>query len=304
MQWYYADQGKSVGPLSEDDFLKLAAAGTITPKTLVWHEGMQEWAPYEKLSQPTQAAQPATSTGTGKCRQCGKEFRLEEMVKFGDSMVCATCKPAFFQRLQEGATAGDGNTPNADLMAQARTSLSGSWGLAVGATFVSGLINALAGAIPMAGNLISFLISGAMALGLIIFFLSLSRGGETRFSMIFDGFSQFGRALGAYFFMNLFIILWTLLLIIPGIIAGLSYSMTFYILADNPSIGPLDAIKRSKAMMYGRRWKFFCLQFRFLGWALLCIPTLFIGLLWLIPYISCTSVKFYEDVKGRAIEST
>jgi len=101
--------------------------------------------------------------------------------------------------------------------------------------------------------------------------------------------------------MSLFILLWSLLLIIPGIIAALSYSMTFYILADDNSIGAMDAINKSKKMMYGYKWKYFCLGLRFLGWAILCILRLGIGFLWLSPYVHVSVTKFYEDIKENQI---
>jgi len=263
MQWFYADQGKSTGPVSENDFQNLVASGKITPSTLVWHEGMPAWVKHETLSQKSDVV---------------------------TAQVVETSAPPL---------GGLGNTFNKDLMSQARSSLQGNWGLAAGTCFVFGAIAILAAVIPIIGNLISFLITGAMSLGLAIFFLAVSRAQEPGFAMIFQGFSRFGTALAAYFFVTLFTLLWLLLLIIPGIIASLSYSMTYYVLADDPSIGALDAIKRSKEMMKGMKWKFFCLSFRFLGWALLCALTLGIGFLWLVPYMNCSTAKFYDDVKGR-----
>jgi uncharacterized membrane protein len=103
--------------------------------------------------------------------------------------------------------------------------------------------------------------------------------------------------------MVLFIVLWLLLLIIPGIIAAISYSMTFYILADDKSIKPMEAIDKSKKMMDGYKWKYFFLCLRFFGWALLCILTLGIGFLWLIPYINVSIAKFYDDVKENPVNT-
>jgi uncharacterized membrane protein len=80
-------------------------------------------------------------------------------------------------------------------------------------------------------------------------------------------------------------------------IAQFRYSQTYYLLCDVPNIGPLVAIQRSKQMMIGNKWKLFCLQLRFIGWALLCIPTLGIGFLWLIPYMTVSISAFYDDVK-------
>jgi uncharacterized membrane protein len=101
--------------------------------------------------------------------------------------------------------------------------------------------------------------------------------------------------------MLLYIFLWSLLLVIPGIIAALSYSMTFYIIADDPSIKPQDALKKSKAMMNGYKEKLFYLYLRFILLAMLCILTLGIGFLWLIPYIHITMAKFYDDINGNEL---
>jgi len=118
---------------------------------------------------------------------------------------------------------------------------------------------------------------------------------------IFQGFDNFGTAMGAYLLMILFVFLWSLLLIIPGIIAAISYSMTFYILADDSSIGAMDAIDKSKRMMYGYKWKYFGLGIMFFGLSILCILTLGIGFLWLVPYKQVTMAKFYDDVKANSL---
>jgi len=101
--------------------------------------------------------------------------------------------------------------------------------------------------------------------------------------------------------MLIFILLWTLLLIVPGIIAAISYSMTFYIIADDNSIAAKEAIDKSKKMMDGYKWKFFCIGLRFFGLALLCVLTLGIGFLWLFPYIQVTVAKFYDDIKANSL---
>jgi uncharacterized membrane protein len=98
--------------------------------------------------------------------------------------------------------------------------------------------------------------------------------------------------------MCVFIFLWTLLLIIPGILAAYSYSMTFFVLAEDPTIGARNSIRKSKELMFGNRWKFFCLGWRFFGWALLCILTLGIGFLFLAPYVQTSFARFYDDIKA------
>ena len=151
--------------------------------------------------------------------------------------------------------------------------------------------------IPEVGWLIStIIIYPPLCLGFCIFSLSLSRKQDPHFSQIFEGFSKLGVSIGAFLLGTIFSLLWAFLLIIPGIIAVYSYSMTFCIIAENDSIGPLEAITKSKKMMDGNKWKLFCLSWRFFGWILLCILTFGIGYLWLIPYMMVSYAKFYDDI--------
>jgi uncharacterized membrane protein len=198
-------------------------------------------------------------------------------------------------------------TENRVLQAQARESLKGKWGLGVGTTAVFMLAMIAIQAIPVAGWVISILIGGSMSIGLVSFALSLSRKQDAMLVQIFSGFQKFGVGLGAYVLQAIFVLLWLLLLIVPGIIAALSYSMTYFIIAeDKNNIGPLEAITKSKEMMRGNKWKLFCLGFRFIGWVLLSILTCGIGFLWLLPYMITSFALFYDDLKinnGAAVES-
>jgi uncharacterized membrane protein len=202
-------------------------------------------------------------------------------------------------------------TKNRELMNQAKDALSGKWGLAIGTSLVYILIIAvLQGAFtflptlggtaffPAFGGIFTLIIGGPLAIGFAMFILSISRNQSADIAQLFFGFQNFGTALAAYLLMVLFICLWSLLLIIPGIIMALAYSQTFFILADDNSIGAMDALRKSQKMMNGYKWKYFCLGLRFIGWALLCILTLGIGFLWLMPYIQVSFAKFYDDIKG------
>ena len=102
--------------------------------------------------------------------------------------------------------------------------------------------------------------------------------------------------------MMIFVILWALLLIIPGIIAAISYSQTLFIMVDDPNIGPMEAIDKSKAMMDGYKMKYFTLSLRILGLGLLCILTLGIGFFFLMPYAEVLYAAFYSDLKGDVLE--
>lgn len=118
MEWYYAVGDKQTGPVSDEEFKRLAAEGTIRPDTLVWRAGQDNWKPYREViaaaagtaAQPplTMAAgaeaQPggAPAAGSVVCRECGRIFPPEDVVKFGDAFVCAACKPVYVQRMREG----------------------------------------------------------------------------------------------------------------------------------------------------------------------------------------------------------
>ena len=197
-------------------------------------------------------------------------------------------------------------TPNRNLMAQARQALSGSWGLAIGAHFVYAvLVYGVAQLkVPIFDGEneltpLSFLFAGPLLIGLCGFFISMLNE-NAQFVQIFDGFNRVIKSFCAYFVYTLLILLWALLLIIPGIVKTYSYAMTFYILAESPEIGVLEAITRSRELMDGHKLKYFCLQWRFFGWLLLSVLTLGVGLLWLGPYLQASNAAFYRDIKDPA----
>lgn len=194
-------------------------------------------------------------------------------------------------------------TPNKILMTQARDSLRGKWGLAIGVFFLFMLVLFILLHIPHVGWPLYVIAESVLLLGLAEFALSISRQQDSRLEQLFSGFKRFGLALGVYFLVLIFVLLWTLLLVVPGIIAAISYSMTYFIIADNESIAPLQALRKSKAMMSGNKWRFFCLCCRFIGWLLLSILTFGIGFLWFFPYFHVSVARFYEDIKVSAIEA-
>lgn len=194
-------------------------------------------------------------------------------------------------------------TLNQEITAQARQSLNGKWGLVVGATLITILLNLISQIIPILGPIVWLIISGAISLGFASLYLNLCRDEKAEFLQIFSGFNNFITALVANLLITLFVLLWALLLIIPGIMVAYSYMLTFFILSDDPSLTSSQAMKKSKNMMKGYKWKAFFLSCRFIGWALLTILTLGIGFLWLLPYIGMSFAKFYEDIKQNYIET-
>jgi uncharacterized membrane protein len=182
------------------------------------------------------------------------------------------------------------------LMADARSQLKGKWGTLILVSLVYILITIIPGSLKNIGCVISLIIGGPMAFGITYYFLAFIRGKNPALEDLFKGFSIFSKTLIAYLLMVVFIVLWTLLLIVPGIIAALSYSMTFYLLVDNSDMTAQEAITKSKELMEGNKYRYFCFLGRFTGWVLLCILTLGIGFLWLFPYFMTSNAKFYETL--------
>ncbi|WP_201006635.1 DUF975 family protein [Paenibacillus glycanilyticus] len=194
------------------------------------------------------------------------------------------------------------NATYSELRARARESLQGNWGKAVGAAAIYAALSVilnLLDKIPFIGPIVNFLVSGALTLGMVIFCIGIARNKKPPVTEIFSGFSQFLKAFQVYILMIIFTLLWMLLLIIPGIIAIYRYSQAFYILQDNPDISALEAIRRSKELMKGRKIDLFVLQLTFIGWGILSILTCGIGLLWLYPYFQVSQAHFYDEISGR-----
>ncbi len=155
------------------------------------------------------------------------------------------------------------------------------------------------GSILFVLGIVTFIIGGAIQLGYCRFNKNLIKGTNPQFQDIFSNMNLLGKALGLRIVTTVLILLWSLLLIVPGIIAAFRYSMAFYIMDDDPSVGIMEAIDRSKEMMRGNKGRLFCLEISFIGWALLCILTCGIGFFWLQPYSNAAVAAFYLEVSGQ-----
>ena len=114
------------------------------------------------------------------------------------------------------------------------------------------------------------------------------------------GFQTYGRTVGAMFLRDLFLFLWSLLCIVPGMIKRYSYRMVPYILADDPTIGARDAITLSRQMMNGHKWNTFVLDLSFIGWDLLSILTMgLLGVFYVNPYQFSTDAELYQVLKNQ-----
>lgn len=202
------------------------------------------------------------------------------------------------------------------LRSKARSTLNGKWFSFVGYTILLLLLNTT---IPNlleklnpaqdnfgVGTVLSIiyevLVISALTLGSSSLYLKITKGEKVSVSTIFSFFSNlnsYKKAIIYYFLTGLYLILWSLLLIIPGIIKSFSYAMTSYILIEEPYLTPSQAITKSRQMMDGYKWKLFCLYLSFAGWVILSIMTVGIGFLWLTPYYQASIAHFYSHIKDN-----
>ncbi|MDR1590072.1 MAG: DUF975 family protein [Oscillospiraceae bacterium] len=160
-------------------------------------------------------------------------------------------------------------------------------------------------------TLVMGVIAAIISMGYYIVILRLTRGQSAEVKGLFDGFAFPLKVVWLNIVTGFFIFLWTILFIVPGIIAAFRYSMAVYILADDPTKGALECIRESKQMMKSHKLNLFVLELSFLGWLFIAgfVATLFtfiIGLqldifmIWLTPYMELTRANFYNSVSGRA----
>ena len=184
-------------------------------------------------------------------------------------------------------------------------SLEGNWGKAAIASLIAFGILYAVGSSPsfvldpvpgMVGQGVVTILLLPLAWGLVVYFLRLIRQEDIRYGHLFDGFSEYWRILWAELLKGIYVLLWGLLLIIPGIIKQYSYAMTEFILKDHPEMNGEQAICESMRLMQGHKMQLFLLDLSMIGWGILSLLTLGIGFLFLYPYMYSAHAHFYEDL--------
>lgn len=186
-----------------------------------------------------------------------------------------------------------------EIRSRAWSIMEGQWNTCALILLIFYLIQVGAGSIPGLGIALSILVGGPLAYGLAIIYLRISRNEPIKVEMVFEGFNDFSRSFLAGLLIFVYTFLWALLLIVPGIIAAISYSMTYFIMADNPHISAGEAIKASKNMMMGHKTDFFVLMLSFIGWIILGFISCGIGFLWIGSYIQMATTVFYHEIRGE-----
>lgn len=147
--------------------------------------------------------------------------------------------------------------------------------------------------------LVCLFIGGAVEVGQKRYFTMLHRGENPTFSTLFSGMNKIGSAFVMAFLRNLAVGAGMILCIVPGIILSYMFAMASYIMADNPEIGPIEALRSSCALMKGHKLRLFCLHLSFIGWSILAAFTCAIGYLWLNPYMQAAEAAFYLEISGQ-----
>ena len=150
-------------------------------------------------------------------------------------------------------------------------------------------------------SIVQFFTGGMIRLGMCCYLLKLHDGEEASLEDLFSQCDRFIDGFCLELLKALFIFLWSLLLIVPGIIATYRYSMAHFILAENPGMTASEAISASKEMTHGQKLELFILDLSFIGWDILSALTLGIGSLWLNPYRSMTFACFYRSLSPKKI---
>ena len=168
-------------------------------------------------------------------------------------------------------------------------------------SIATALITRILGLIPAVGWILSAVasvgISAVTTYGLTKIYLNLTDGIAPSIDVIISGAAEWARTLVTLLLVGIFTWLWSLLLIVPGIIKGLSYSQAIYILVDNPDISAGDAVKESMRIMDGHKMEYFVLQLSFIPWALLIAVTFGIAALYVGPYMQTTYANYYRYVR-------
>ena len=193
---------------------------------------------------------------------------------------------------------------NLNLMRQSRKDLAPHWGLGVLVAFVYALILGIPSSIfPDGEGVVSLLLSGPLSVGLAYFSFSIIKGENPHFFQLFDGFKVFGKSFLANLCYTLLFFVGIVLLIVPGIVVGIAFSMTFYIMADRPELSFSACLNESWNLTSGYRFKLLGLTLRFIPWYILGVMCLGVGVLVVVPWHFVTSARFYEELKKQKANS-
>ncbi|MCX7819123.1 MAG: DUF975 family protein [Kiritimatiellae bacterium] len=301
--WYIAEDGQPIGPFPLEELLARARDGRLRPQQLVWQpEFGAEWRP------------------AGTVQGLAAVFPAESRARAG---TAGTTPNGEITRAARAALAGHW----AEMVG-----ITLLW--IVIAAVVQGIGAVLEMAQPPVGSIAAFVLGVPFTLGWLRVLLNVADGRPARAADLFGGFVRWGAGLAAQLLVSVFLMLWSaaivflvgllaalifpalgagfdpagwraahgvVLAVVGGVIVAallavsLRYVLTLLVIADDASVGALQAVRRSVQLMRGRKWKFVRFVFRFFGWALLSLLSCGIGFLFLMPYAGVAMALWYRD---------
>ena len=186
------------------------------------------------------------------------------------------------------------------LMRKARTLLEPHWILAIGVCLANAVMVVAPAELDSYGEIVSLLLAGPLQLGLCFFFFFFVKGKETRFELLFEGFKPLLTVLLAYAIITALTVIGLILLIVPGIVVALGFSMTYYIIAEDPEISFQAALEQSWKLTDGYKMELLELNMRFIPWYLLGLLCLVVGMFVVVPWHSTTLTLYYQYLKENA----
>lgn len=192
-------------------------------------------------------------------------------------------------------------TTRIELKQMAKGQIKGNIGVLFVCTLIMSISSTILSSIYIIGPIAALFITPAFTIGLLGIYISLTSGVKPEIPRLFDGFSIVTKAFTLNILVALFTTLWSLLFVIPGIVKGLSYSMSYYILAENPNMSATEALNESKRIMNGHKMDLFVLSLSFFLWMLAVVFTLGIAIIYVGPYVAATTANFYNSIKGPTI---
>ena len=186
------------------------------------------------------------------------------------------------------------------LMRKARTLLEPHWILAIGVCLANAVMVAAPAELDNYGEIVSLLLAGPLQLGLCFFFLNLVKGKETRFELLFEGFKPLLTVLLAYAIITALTVIGLILLLVPGIVVALGFSMTYYIIAEDPEISFQTALEQSWKLTDGYKMELLELNLRFIPWYLLGLLCFIVGVFAVVPWHNTTLTLYYQYLKENA----
>ena len=228
-------------------------------------------------------------------------WSISEVKTIGKSSFKANYWPcvlvAFLMSLFTGVYSASARGQSQQLSSGASGSLSSEEQIAIAiGIFIAGLV------VIGIAIVIKIFLANPIIVGGVSFFKQNVAEPPAPLGLLKTGFQNFGHTFVTMFLRDLYLFLWTLLLIVPGIVKAYSYRMVPYILAENPEMPANEIITRSREMMNGNKWQAFVLDLSFLGWILLGAITLGLGIVfWTGPYIQSTNAALYLKLKGQQV---